>query len=161
MNSIVKVPLTVLGAQQLRDELHRLKTIERPAVITAIAEARAQGDLSENAEYDAAKEKQGFIEGRIAELEAKLSTAQVIDPASIEAEGRIVFGATVELEDMNSGDTVTYQIVGDDEADIKLAKISISSPIALALIGKHAGDTADVMAPSGVRQYEVLDVRYI
>ncbi len=161
MNSIVKVPLTVLGAQQLRDELHRLKTIERPAVITAIAEARAQGDLSENAEYDAAKEKQGFIEGRIAELEAKLSTAQVIDPASIEAEGRIVFGATVELEDMNSGDTVTYQIVGDDEADIKLAKISISSPIARALIGKHAGDTADVMAPSGVRQYEVLDVRYI
>ena len=161
MNTIVKVPLTVLGAQQLRDELHRLKTIERPSVITAIAEARAQGDLSENAEYDAAKEKQGFIEGRIAELEAKLSTAQIIDPAIIEAEGRIVFGATVELEDMNSGDTVTYQIVGDDEADIKLAKISISSPIARALIGKHAGDTADVMAPSGVRQYEVLDVRYI
>jgi transcription elongation factor GreA len=161
MNTIVKVPLTVLGAQQLRDELHRLKTIERPSVITAIAEARAQGDLSENAEYDAAKEKQGFIEGRIAELEAKLSTAQIIDPAIIEAEGRIVFGATVELEDMDSGDTVTYQIVGDDEADIKLAKISISSPIARALIGKHAGDTADVMAPSGVRQYEVLDVRYI
>ncbi len=161
MNTIVKVPLTVLGAQQLRDELHRLKTIERPSVITAIAEARAQGDLSENAEYDAAKEKQGFIEGRIAELEAKLSTAQIIDPAIIEAEGRIVFGATVELEDMDSGDTVTYQIVGDDEADIKQAKISISSPIARALIGKHAGDTADVMAPSGVRQYEVLDVRYI
>ena len=161
MNTIVKVPLTVLGAQQLRDELHSLKTIERPSVITAIAEARAQGDLSENAEYDAAKEKQGFIEGRIAELEAKLSTAQIIDPAIIEAEGRIVFGATVELEDMDSGDTVTYQIVGDDEADIKQAKISISSPIARALIGKHAGDTADVMAPSGVRQYEVLDVRYI
>ena len=161
MNTMVKVPLTVVGAQQLREELHWLKTVERPSVITAIAEARAQGDLSENAEYDAAKEKQGFIEGRIAELEAKLSTAQIIDPSTIEAEGRIVFGATVELEDMDSGDVVTYQIVGDDEADIKLAKISISSPIARALIGKHVGDTADVMAPGGVRQYEVLDVRYI
>lgn len=161
MNSIVKIPLTVLGAQLLREELHRLKTVERPSVITAIAEARAQGDLSENAEYDAAKEKQGFIEGRIAELEAKLSTAQIIDPASIEAEGRVVFGATVELEDMESGDTVTYQIVGDDEADIKLFKISISSPLARALIGKYAGDTADVQAPGGVRQYEVLDVQYL
>ena len=160
MNAITKVPLTVFGAQQLREELHRLKTVERPSVITAIAEARAQGDLSENAEYDAAKEKQGFIEGRIAELEAKLSTAQIIDPASIDAEGRIVFGATVELEDAESGDTVTYQIVGDDEANIKQSKISISSPIARALIGKYVGDTADVMAPGGVRQYEVLDVLY-
>jgi transcription elongation factor GreA len=161
MNAITKVPLTVFGAQQLREELHRLKTVERPSVITAIAEARAQGDLSENAEYDAAKEKQGFIEGRIAELEAKLSTAQIIDPASIDAEGRIVFGATVELEDAESGDAVTYQIVGDDEANIKQSKISISSPIARALIGKYVGDTADVMAPGGVRQYEVLDVRYL
>ncbi|MDA8328386.1 MAG: transcription elongation factor GreA [Betaproteobacteria bacterium] len=158
---MTKVPLTVFGAQQLREELHRLKTVERPSVITAIAEARAQGDLSENAEYDAAKEKQGFIEGRIAELEAKLSTAQIIDPASIDAEGRIVFGATVELEDAESGDAVTYQIVGDDEANIKQSKISISSPIARALIGKYVGDTADVMAPGGVRQYEVLDVRYL
>ena len=161
MNSIAKIPLTVLGAQLLREELHRLKTVERPSVIAAIAEARAQGDLSENAEYDAAKEKQGFIEGRIAELEAKLSTAQIIDPASIEAEGRVVFGATVELEDMESGDTVTYHIVGDDEADIKHFKISISSPLARALIGKYAGDTADVQAPGGVRQYEVLDVQYL
>ncbi|MDA8225630.1 MAG: transcription elongation factor GreA [Betaproteobacteria bacterium] len=158
---MAKIPLTVLGAQLLREELHRLKTVERPSVIAAIAEARAQGDLSENAEYDAAKEKQGFIEGRIAELEAKLSTAQIIDPASIEAEGRVVFGATVELEDMESGDTVTYQIVGDDEADIKHFKISISSPLARALIGKYAGDTADVQAPGGVRQYEVLDVQYL
>ncbi len=161
MNMMTKIPLTTKGAQLLRDELHRLKTIERPSVIAAIAEARAQGDLSENAEYDAAKEKQGFIEGRIADLEGKLSTAQIIDPASLEAEGRIVFGATVELEDMESGDVVTYQIVGDDEADIKCAKISISSPIARALIGKYEGDTADVLAPGGVRQYEVLSVRYI
>lgn len=161
MNTLVKIPLTVLGAQLLRDELHRLKTVERPSVITAIAEARAQGDLSENAEYDAAKEKQGFIEGRIAELEAKLSSAQIIDPSSIESEGRVVFGATVELEDLNSGDMVTYQIVGDDEADIKQFKISISSPIARALIGKYVGDTADVQAPAGVRQYEVLNVQYL
>ena len=161
MNMMIKIPLTIKGAQLLRSELHHLKTVERPAVITAIAEARAQGDLSENAEYDAAKEKQGFIEGRIADLEGKLSSAQIIDPASLEAEGRVVFGATVELEDLDSGDTVTYQIVGDDEADIKLAKISISSPIARALIGKYAGDTADVQAPAGVRQYEVLDVKYI
>lgn len=160
MNSIVKVPLTVVGAQKLRNELQYLKSVERPAVIMAIAEARAQGDLSENAEYDAAKEKQGFIEGRIAELESKLSTAQIIDPSLIEAEGRIVFGATVELEDVENGSTVTYQIVGDDEADIKQFKISISSPIARALIGKYVGDTADVMAPGGVRQYEVLDVNY-
>ena len=161
MNTMTKIPLTIRGAKLLRDELHHLKTVERPSVITAIAEARAQGDLSENAEYDAAKEKQGFIEGRIADLEGKLSTAQIIDPASLEAEGRVVFGATVELEDLESGDVVTYQIVGDDEADIKSAKISISSPIARALIGKYEGDTADVQAPGGVRQYEVLDVKYI
>ena len=155
-----KVPLTVVGAEKLRVELQHLKTVERPAVIQAIAEARAQGDLSENAEYDAAKEKQGFIEGRIADLEGKLSNAQIIDPATLDADGRIVFGATVELEDVESGDTVTYQIVGDDEADIKHGKISVSSPIARALIGKYAGDGVDVQAPGGVRQYEVLDVLY-
>jgi transcription elongation factor GreA len=151
----------VVGAEKLRVELQRLKSVERPAVIQAIAEARAQGDLSENAEYDAAKEKQGFIEGRIADLEGKLSNAQIIDPATLDAEGRIVFAATVELEDAESGDTVTYQIVGDDEADIKAGKISVSSPIARALIGKYAGDAVDVQAPGGVRQYEVLDVRYV
>lgn len=161
MNAMSKIPLTVKGAAMLREELHRLKTIERPAVITAIAEARAQGDLSENAEYDAAKEKQGFIEGRIADLEGKLSSAQIINPAEVDADGRVVFGATVELEDLETGATVTYQIVGDDEADIKQSKISISSPIARALIGKCAGDTADVQAPGGVRQYEVLDVNYL
>lgn len=161
MSAMSKIPLTVKGAEMLRQELHRLKTIERPSVITAIAEARAQGDLSENAEYDAAKEKQGFIEGRIADLEGKLSSAQIINPADVDADGRVVFGATVELEDIEAGTTVTYQIVGDDEADIKQFKISISSPIARALIGKSAGDTADVQAPSGVRQYEVLDVSYL
>lgn len=155
-----KIPLTVVGAEKLRIELHHLKSVERPAVIQAIAEARAQGDLSENAEYDAAKEKQGFIEGRIAELEGKLSNAQIIDPALLDAEGRIVFAATVDLEDIESGDNVTYQIVGEDEADIKAGKISVSSPIARALIGKYAGDTVDVQAPAGVRQYEVLDVQY-
>lgn len=153
-------PLTVKGAEKLRAELHKLKTIERPAVIQAIAEARAHGDLSENAEYDAAKEKQGFIEGRIADLEGKLANAQLIDPTALEAEGRVVFGATVELEDVDTGESVTYQVVGDDEADIKLGQISVSSPIARALIGKYAGDTVDVQAPGGVRQYEVLDVRY-
>jgi len=153
-------PLTVKGAEKLRAELHKLKTVERPAVIQAIAEARAHGDLSENAEYDAAKEKQGFVEGRIADLDGKLSNAQLIDPTTLDADGRIVFGATVELEDVNSGDTVTYQVVGDDEADIKLGQISVSSPIARALIGKCAGDTVDVQAPGGVRQYEILDVLY-
>lgn len=156
-----KIPLTVKGAEKLRAELHRLKTVDRPAVIQAIAEARAQGDLSENAEYDAAKEKQGFIEGRIADLEGKLSNAQLIDPATLDAEGRVVFGATVKLEDLESGDIVTYQIVGDDEADIKLGQISVSSPIARALIGKYAGDTVEVQAPGGVREYEILDVLYI
>lgn len=158
---MIKVPLTVVGAEMLKQELHHLKTVERPNVIQAISEARAQGDLSENAEYDAAKERQGFIEGRIAELEGKLSNAQVIDPTSIEAEGRIVFGATVELEDLETGDVVKYQIVGDDEADIKLGKISVSSPISRALIGKFAGDVAEVQAPAGIREYEVLDVQYI
>jgi transcription elongation factor GreA len=154
-------PITLRGSEKLKAELHHLKTVERPAVINAIAEARAQGDLSENAEYDAAKERQGFIEGRIAELEGKLSNAQVIDPRLLDAEGRVVFGATVELEDLASGDVVTYQIVGDDEADIKQNKISISSPISRALIGKYAGDIAEVQAPGGAREYEVLDVKYV
>ncbi|APR96164.1 transcription elongation factor GreA [Pandoraea thiooxydans] len=142
-------------------ELHRLKTVERPAVINAIAEARAQGDLSENAEYDAAKEKQSFIEGRIMEIESKLSAAQIIDPAQLDADGRVVFAATVELEDLQDGKTVEYQIVGDDEADLDTGKISVSSPIARALIGKYAGDVAEVQAPSGVREYEIIDVRYV
>lgn len=156
-----KTPLTVAGAEKLRAELHRLKTVERPNVIAAIAEARSHGDLSENAEYEAAKDRQGFIEGRIMEVEAKLANAQIIDPKLLDADGRCVFGATVELEDMDSGQVVTYQIVGDDEADIKESKISISSPIARALIGKYAGDIAEVQAPGGVREYEVIDVRYV
>ncbi len=153
-------PMTQRGAQLLKEELQRLKSIERPAVITAIAEARAQGDLSENAEYDAARERQGFIEGRIAELESKLSNAQVIDPKLLDADGRAVFGATVDLEDVESGDKVAYQIVGDDEDDIKSGRISVSSPLARALIGKSAGDVAEVKAPGGMREYEILDVRY-
>lgn len=156
-----KVPLTVVGAELLRAELQQLKNVERPNVIAAIAEARSHGDLSENAEYDAAKERQSFVEGRIAEVEGKLSNAQIIDPKLLDAEGRCVFGATVELEDLESGDKAVYQIVGDDEADIKQNKISISSPIARALIGKSAGDVAEVMAPGGVREYEILDVKYI
>ena len=155
-----KVPMTVEGAQRLKVELHRLKTVERPSVIQAIAEARSHGDLSENADYDAAKERQGFIEGRISELESKLGNMQVIDPATLDADGRCVYGATVELEDVKGGETVTYQIVGDDEADIKQGKISISSPIARALIGKSEGDTAEVIAPGGNRSYEILGVRY-
>lgn len=155
------IPLTKHGAELLKDELQRLKSIERPAVINAIAEARAQGDLSENAEYDAAKEKQGFIEGRILDLESKLSAAQIIDPSQLDAEGRVVFAATVELEDLESGGKVQYQIVGDDEADIEKGKISVGSPIARALIGKFAGDVAEVQAPSGVREYEIIDVRYV
>ena len=158
---MASVPLTVKGAEMLRAELHQLKTVERPRVIEAIAEARSHGDLSENAEYDAAKERQGFVEGRIKEVEGKLSVAQIIDPKLLDADGRCVFGATVDLEDLESGDKVTYQIVGDDEASLKDGKISISSPIARALIGKHAGDVADVQAPGGVRSYEVLDVKYI
>ncbi len=155
------IPVTKRGAEKLKDELQRLKTVERPAVIQAIAEARAQGDLSENAEYEAAKDRQGFIEGRIAEVEGKLSAAQIIDPAEVDAGGRVVFGATVELEDEDSGDTVKYQIVGEDEADLKLGLINVSSPIARALIGKEEGDTAEVQAPGGVRRYEVVSVRYI
>jgi transcription elongation factor GreA len=158
----MKYPMTVHGAQRLKAELHRLKTVDRPAVIQAIADARSHGDLSENADYDAAKERQGFIEGRISEVEARLAHAQIINPADIyDHEGRIVFGATVELEDAETGDRVAYQIVGDDEADIKLGKISVSSPIARALIGKSEGDTAEVQAPGGVREYEVLVVRYV
>ncbi|CAB3787190.1 transcription elongation factor GreA [Pararobbsia alpina] len=155
------IPLTKRGADLLKEELQRLKSKERPSVINSIAEARAQGDLSENAEYDAAKEKQGFIEGRIAEIESKLSAAQIIDPAALEADGRIVFGATVDLEEVEDGSKVTYQIVGDDEADIDHGLISISSPIARALIGKGEGDVAAVKAPSGVREYEIISVRYI
>ena len=156
-----KVPLTVAGAEKLRTELQELKAVHRPAIITAIAEARSHGDLSENAEYAAAKERQSFIEGRIAELESKLSNAQIINPALLEADGRCVFGATVDLEDMTNGEVVTYQIVGEDEADIRQGKISVSSPIARALIGKSAGDVAEVQAPGGVREYEILDVKYI
>jgi transcription elongation factor GreA len=156
-----KTPLTVNGAARLRAELQELKSVQRPAIINAIAEARSHGDLSENAEYAAAKERQGFIEGRIAELETKLANAQIINPALLDADGRCVFGATVELEDMESGEIVTYQIVGEDEADIKEGKISVSSPIARALIGKSAGEVAEVQAPGGVRELEILEVKYI
>jgi len=153
-------PLTVNGAELLRAELHRLKYEERPAVVNAIAEARAQGDLSENAEYDAAKERQGFIEGRIAELESKLATAQIIDPKVLEQDGRVVFGTSVQLLDLEADKESIYQIVGEDEADLKVGKISISSPIARALIGKSAGDVVSVQAPGGAREVEILEVRY-
>lgn len=156
-----KFPITLRGAEMLREELKRLKTVERPAVVAAIAEARSHGDLSENAEYDAAKERQGFIEGRIAEVEGKLGNAQIIDPAALDADGRVVFGATVDLEDMDSGQKVGYQIVGDDEADIKVSKISLNSPVARSLIGKFAGDVVEVQTPGGRREYEILDVRYV
>lgn len=155
------IPITKRGAEKLKEELHRLKTIERPAVINAISEARAQGDLSENAEYDAAKDRQGFIEGRIQEIEGKLSVAQVIDPSSLDAGGKVVFGATVELEDENTTEKVTYQIVGEDEADLKLGLINVSSPIARALIGKEDGDIAIVDAPGGKKRYEIIGVTYI
>jgi transcription elongation factor GreA len=155
------IPLTKRGVDKLKDELQRLKSVERHAVIQAIAEARAQGDLSENAEYEAAKDKQGFIEGRILEIEGKLAAAQIIDPSSLDAGGKVVFGSTVDLEEEASGAKVTYQIVGDDEADLKHGLISISSPIARALIGKEAGDVADVQAPGGLKSYEIVDVRYI
>jgi transcription elongation factor GreA len=154
------IPITKNGADKLKQELQQLKSVERPAVIQAIAEARAQGDLSENAEYDAAKDRQGFIEGRIKEVEGKLAAAQVIDPAAIDAGGKVVFGATVELEDQDSGQAVTYQIVGEDEADLKLGLINISSPIARALIGKEEGDQAEVQAPGGVRHYDIISVAY-
>ena len=156
-----KIPITTAGAERLRAELQELKTVQRPAIVTAIAEARSHGDIAENAEYHAAKERQGFIEGRISELEAKLGNVQIINPALLDADGRCVFGATVDLEDMKSGEVVTYQIVGDDEGDIKQGKVSIGSPLARALIGKYSGDVAEVQAPSGVREYEILDVKYI
>ncbi|HYN28211.1 MAG TPA: transcription elongation factor GreA [Burkholderiales bacterium] len=158
---MTKIPLTVKGAELMRAELHQLKTVERPKVIVSIQEARTHGDLSENAEYDAAKERQSFIEGRIVELEGKLANAQIIDPAHVDADGRCVFGATVDLQEVGSGESVTYQIVGDDEADIKSGKISISSPIARALIGKYSGDVAEVKAPGGIKEYEILDVKYL
>ena len=157
---MAKIPMTVEGAERLKTELQRLKTVERPAIIQAIAEARSHGDLSENADYDAAKERQGFIEGRISEVESKLANAQIIDPQSLDADGRVVFGATVEIEDLDSGDRNAYQIVGDDEADLKASKISVNSPIARALIGRTEGDTVEVNAPGGLRSYEVLRVRY-
>ena len=155
------IPLTIVGAEMLRAELHKLKSVERPAVIASIAEARAHGDLSENAEYDTARDRQGFIEARISDIEAKLANAQVIEPKLVDADGACVFGSTVDLEDVNSKEKVTYQIVGEDEADLKVKKISISSPIARALIGKYAGDQVDVQAPGGVKQYEILDVQYL
>ena len=156
-----KIPLTVAGAEKLKAELQQLKSVARPEVIAAIAEARSHGDLSENAEYEAAKDRQGFIEGRIAELESKLSHAQIIDPKEIHAEGKIVFGAMVTVSDLETDEEATYQIVGDDEADIKIGKISVNSPIARAMIGKEEGDVAEVQAPSGVREYDILNVQYI
>ena len=159
--AVIQIPVTVKGAALMKEELQRLRSEDRPSVIQAIAEARAQGDLSENAEYESAKERQSFIEGRISELEAKLSNLQVIDPSTLDADGRIVFGATVRIEDLDSGDAKTYQIVGDDEADIKAGKISVSSPIARGLIGKSEGDVAEVSAPGGIKEYEVIEVQYI
>jgi transcription elongation factor GreA len=156
-----KIPITTNGAELLRAELHKLKTVERPNVITAIAEARAQGDITENAEYEAARERQGFIEGRIIELEAKLSNAQIIDPKLLDDDDRVVFGSTVELLDTGSNETMNYQIVGEDEADLKLSKISYSSPIAKALIGKSAGDVVEVRTPGGAKEFEIVDVRYV
>lgn len=156
-----KVPMTAGGAEKLKSELQRLKTVERPRIIQAITEARSHGDLSENAEYHAAKEQQGFVEGRIADLEAKVASAQIIEPATVNANGRVVFGATLDLIDQHNGREVTYQIVGDDEADINAGKISISSPIARALIGKETGDVVEVQVPGGVRSYEILDVKYV
>lgn len=155
------IPITKRGAEKLKAELHKLKTVERPSVINSISEARAQGDLSENAEYEAAKDRQGFIEGRIKEIDSKLAAAQIIDPALVEAGGKVVFGATVELEEEDSGETVKYQIVGEDEADLKQGLINISSPIARALIGKEQGDTAEVQAPGGLKRYEIMGVHYV
>ena len=159
--ALSQIPVTVLGAALMKEELQKLRSDDRPNVIQAIAEARAQGDLSENAEYEAAKEKQSFIEGRIAELESKLSNLFVIDPKTLNAEGRVVFGATVRIEDLDSGDAKTYQIVGEDEADIKGGKISVGSPIARALIGKNEGDIAEVQSPGGIKEFEVIEVSYI
>jgi len=159
--SMTTLPITKRGAEKLKAELHQLKTVDRPWVIGAIAEARAQGDLSENAEYDAAKDRQGFIEGRIQEIEGKLSAALIIDPQSVDADGKVVFGSTVALEDEDTGDKVTYQIVGEDEADLKQGLVNISSPIARALIGKSEGETAEVVAPGGIKRYEIMAVNYI
>ena len=156
----MKIPITLVGAEKLRAELHRLKTKDRPAVITAIAEARSHGDITENAEYEAARERQGFIEGRIIELEAKLANAQVIDPKLLDDDGRVVFGTTVDLLDTAGKENVTYQVVGEDEADIKEGKISYSSPIAKALIGKSEGDVVEVRTPGGVKEFEIVGVRY-
>jgi transcription elongation factor GreA len=158
---MTKIPITIIGAELLRNELHKLKSVERPNVITAIAEARAQGDITENAEYEAARERQSFIEGRIIELEGKLSNAQIIDPSLLDDDDRVVFGSTVELLDIAAKQNVTYQIVGEDEADLKLLKISYSSPIAKALIGKSSGDVAEVRTPGGVKEFEIVDVRYL
>ena len=155
-----KVPLTKRGAEKLQAELQQLKTVDRPRIIKAIAEARAHGDLKENAEYHAAREQQSFAEGRIKEIEGKLSHAQVIDVASLDAGGKVVFGATVDLVDEDTGDEITYQIVGEDEADIKAGLISVGAPIARALIGKEEGDVATVIAPGGERNLEVVAVRY-
>ena len=155
------IPVTKVGAEKLKAELQQLKTVDRPWVINAISEARAQGDLSENAEYEAAKDRQGFVEGRIQEIEGKLSVAQIIDPSEMDAGGKVVFGSTIELQDEDSGNKVTYQIVGEDEADIKFGRVNISSPIARALIGKDEGDTVDVMAPGGIKRYEIIAVMYL
>ena len=155
------IPITKRGAESLKAELHKLKTVDRPWVINSISEARAQGDLSENAEYDAAKDRQGFIEGRIQEIEGKLSAAQIIDPSELDAGGKVVFGSTIELQDEDSGTKVTYQIVGEDEADIKFGRVNIGSPIARALIGKDEGDSVDVVAPGGIKRYEIIAVMYI
>ena len=153
-------PMTVEGAERLKAELQRLKSVERPSVIQAIAEARSHGDLSENADYDAAKERQGFIEGRIAEIENKLAGAQVIDPATVDGDGRVVFGAMVEIEDVEAGTRRTWRIVGDDEADVRENKVSVNSPLARALIGKEEGDNVEVQAPGGVRSYEIVAISY-
>ena len=155
------IPLTIKGAEKLKAELHRLKTKDRPDVIAAIAEARSHGDLSENAEYDAAKDRQGFIEGRIKEIEGKRAAAKVIDPSTLDAGGKVVFGATIELEEEETGDKVRYQIVGEDEADIKQGLLNVGSPIARALIGKEEGDSVEVQAPGGVRYYEIVSVMYL
>jgi len=155
------IPITKIGAEKLKTELHQLKTVDRPWVINAISEARAQGDLSENAEYEAAKDRQGFVEGRIQEIEGKLSVAQIIDPSEMDAGGKVVFGSTIELEDEESGNKVTYQIVGEDEADIKQGRVNINSPIARALIGKDEGDSVEFQAPGGLKRYEIIAVMYL
>ena len=160
-HNMATIPITKIGAEKLKIELHQLKTVDRPWVINAISEARAQGDLSENAEYEAAKDRQGFVEGRIQEIEGKLSVAQIIDPSEMDAGGKVVFGSTIELEDEESGSKVTYQIVGEDEADIKFGRVNINSPIARALIGKDEGDSVEFLAPGGLKRYEIIAVMYL